>query len=419
MKVLVIGSGGREHAIVKALKKSPKVSQILAAPGNPGIAQEAPCFPIKVEDISALIALAQKEQVDLAIVGPELPLTFGIVDEFQKAGLKIFGPTQQAARLEASKVFTKNFLKKYKIPTAAYEVFSEAESAHQFLRDQASRKWVLKADGLAAGKGVIVPITSDEAHQGVDRILVQKEFGPQQLVIEEFLDGEELSFMVICDGIEGLSLATSQDHKRLFDNDEGPNTGGMGAYSPVPLVTEELSKEIMRTIIAPTLAGMREEGSPFTGILYAGLMICKGKPLVLEYNVRFGDPEAQVILPRLESDWIDLFEAALSKRLSSATPRWKNQSVIVVVLAAEGYPANPKKGDVITGLDEAEQTALVYHAGTSMQAGNFVTAGGRVLGVTALGDTLLQAREVCYQAVNKIKFSGMQFRQDIGKKGMK
>jgi phosphoribosylamine--glycine ligase len=419
MKILVIGSGGREHSLVQAAKKSPKVTEVLAAPGNPGIAQDARCFPVSADDVAGLVELAQREKVDLTLVGPEVPLTKGVVDAFQAAGLKAFGPKQNAAVLEASKVFTKNFLKKYKIPTARYEVFTEAEAAKKFLRDQASTRWVLKADGLAAGKGVLIPLSLEEALEGVERILVKKEFGDYHLLIEEFLDGEELSYMVLCDGVQGLALASSQDHKRLNDGDQGPNTGGMGAYSPAPVMDEALSQEILRTIIGPTLAGMREEGRPFTGVLYAGLMICDGKPYVLEYNVRFGDPEAEVLLPRLESDWIELFEAALEGRLAEVKPRWKPGSAVCIVLAAAGYPANPRKGDEIRGLDQAGGGASVFHAGTARQGGRWTTNGGRVLTVTALGENLAAAVKAAYAAVAKIDFPGIHFRKDIAARGLK
>ncbi|HCU25311.1 MAG TPA: phosphoribosylamine--glycine ligase [Deltaproteobacteria bacterium] len=418
MKVLIIGSGGREHALVKALRRSGRVSELLAAPGSSGIAQDARCCPVSVEDIPGLLRLAQAEEVGLTIVGPELPLTLGVVDAFQAAGLRIFGPTQAAAILEASKVFTKNFLKKYRIPTARYEIFSEAEVAKQFLRDHAATPWVLKADGLAAGKGVLIPLNLEEALAGVERILVRQEFGKQQLLIEEFLDGEELSFMVLCDGVAGLALASSQDHKRLNDGDLGPNTGGMGAYSPAPLMTEELSQEVMRTIIAPTLAGMREEGRPFVGVLYAGLMIVKGKPYVLEYNVRFGDPEAEVLLPRLESDWMDLFEAAIEGRISQSDPKWRPGSAVCVVISAEGYPAAPSKGDVISGLEQAGAEAIVYHAGTVLSEGTWLTNGGRVLAVTALGKDLETAVRNAYAAISRISFRGMHYRRDIAARGV-
>ncbi|MCE9625625.1 MAG: phosphoribosylamine--glycine ligase [Deltaproteobacteria bacterium] len=418
MKVLVIGSGGREHALVKAIKRSPRVREVLVAPGNPGIAAEARCAEVPVEDIPALVRLAQEEKIDLTVVGPEVPLTLGVVDAFQKAGLKIFGPNREAAILEASKVFTKNFLKKYRIPTAAYEVFTDPEAAKKFLRERSDSRWVLKSDGLAAGKGVLVPLTLEESLEGVDRILVKKEFGSQQLVIEEFLEGEELSFMVLCDGVEGIALASSQDHKRLNDGDLGPNTGGMGAYSPAPVMTEALAQEVMRTIIAPSLAGMREEGRPFVGVLYAGLMIQAGKPYVLEFNVRFGDPEAEVLLPRLESDWVDLFEAAIEGRVTKVPAKWRPGSAVCIVISAEGYPVAPRKGDEIQGLEAAGELAMVYHSGTSRKDGKWLTNGGRVLCVSALGDSLELALKQAYAAVEKLCFRGMHFRKDIAARGL-
>jgi phosphoribosylamine--glycine ligase len=419
MKVLVIGSGGREHALVKAMKRSPRVKEVLAAPGNAGMAQEARCLDVAADHVSSLVAAAQAERVDLTVVGPEGPLTAGVVDAFRAEGLKILGPTRDAAILEASKIFTKDFLKKYRIPTARYQVFDEAGPARDFLRRNAGTRWVVKADGLAAGKGVLVTQNLEEALEAVDRVFVHKEFGEQRAVIEEFLEGEELSFMVLSDGIEGIALASSQDHKRLLDGDGGPNTGGMGAYSPAPLMTEALSDEVMERIIAPTLAGMREEGRTFTGILYAGLMIVRGKPYVLEYNVRFGDPEAEVLLPRLESDWLDLFEAALEGRLAAARPRWSEKSAVGVVLAAAGYPQNPRKGDVIRGLPEAEKLAQVHHAGTARKGEAWVTGGGRVLTLTALGENLASAVQRCYQAVSQVHFDGMQYRKDIASRGLK
>ena len=418
MKVLVIGSGGREHALVKALKKSAKVNEVFAAPGNAGMAGEAICLPVKVGDLAGLVASAKEHDIDLTVVGPEQPLTEGIVDRFQEEGLTIFGPDERAAILEASKAFTKEFMKKYQIPTAEYVVFDKLNEARSFVKANSDRRWVVKVDGLAAGKGVFVPETTEATFEALEQVFVEKRFGEQSVVIEEFLAGEELSFMVLCDGETGLSLASSQDHKRLLDGDAGPNTGGMGAYSPAPLMDETLKQKVMERIIVPTLQGMKEEKRPFRGVLYAGLMIVNGEPLVLEYNVRFGDPEAQVILPRLESDWVDLFIAALEGRLAEAKPQWSPQSAVCVVLAAEGYPASPKKGDVIEGLAAAEEIGIVYHAGTAEQDGKVMTAGGRVLGVTALGKDLPEAVTNCYRAVEKINFSGMQYRKDIAQKGL-
>lgn len=418
MNALVIGSGGREHALVKALARSPKIKKIFAAPGNPGMV-EAECVPIPADHIADLIPFAHKEKIDLTLVGPEAPLVQGIVDQFEKAGLRIFGANQAAAILEGSKVFTKNFLKKYRIPTAAYQSFGDFESAKKFLRDQGDREWVVKVDGLAAGKGVFVSRTPEATLQALEEVFVKKGFGEQAVVLEEFLDGEELSFMAVCDGERGFPLATSQDHKRLLDGDEGPNTGGMGAYSPAPLMTPELHERVMNEIISPTLKGMKAEGRPFKGLLYAGLMVVGGDPYVLEFNVRFGDPEAQVILPRLESDWVDLFIAATEGRLDQVRAVWQEASAVVIVLAARGYPASPQKGDEISGLDEVGEEVIVYHAGTAKKDGRFVTAGGRVLGVTALGKNLRSAVDKAYAAVNKIHFQGMQFRKDIAAKGLK
>ncbi len=419
MKALVIGSGGREHALVKALLRSPKIKEVLVAPGNPGMAREARCIPLRVDDISALLKLAKSESVDFTVVGPELPLTLGIVDAFEAEGLKILGPNRAAAQLEASKAFTKNFLKKYSIPTAEYGVFSTWEDAEAFLKNNSQREWVVKVDGLAAGKGVFVSRTLEATQAALREVLVDRSFGEQRAVLEEFLEGEELSFMVLCDGRVGIPLASSQDHKRLCDGDEGPNTGGMGAYSPAPLLDSDLEKKILDRILHPTLVGMKAEGHPFRGILYVGLMIVNGEPYVLEFNVRFGDPEAQVILPRLESDWVDLFLAAISGHLSEVEPRWSARSAAVVVLAAAGYPDTPRKGDEILGIEAAETLGQVYFSGVERRGETWVTAGGRVLGVGGLGLDLQAALNQAYASVEKICFAGMQFRRDIGKRGLK
>lgn len=417
-KILVIGSGGREHALVKALKASSQVSEVLAAPGSAGIAQDATCYNIAPNDFSALMELAKSEQVAFTLVGPEAPLVAGIVDAFEKADLKIFGPSQAAAQLEGSKAFTKHFLAKYQIPTAKYEVFSDFDAAKKFVQENSDTEWVVKVDGLAAGKGVYVSRTPEATLEALAEVFLQSRFGKQTVVLEEFLDGEEVSFMALCDGENALPLASSQDHKRLLDGDQGPNTGGMGAYSPAPLLTPELEEEVIRTVLKPTLAGMKSEGSPFRGILYAGLMVVKGKPYVLEYNVRFGDPEAQVILPRLQSDWVELFEAGLEGRLDQVKPVWKKESAAVIVLAAQGYPESSRKGDKILGLQEAAPLATLYFAGVGKEGEDWITAGGRVLGVTALGSDLTSALKQAYAAVDKICFSGMQFRKDIGRRGL-
>lgn len=417
MKALVVGSGGREHALVQALARSPKIKKVLAAPGNPGMTQ-ADCFPVRADDIPALVKLAQDQHVDLTVVGPEVPLVEGIVDQFEAAGLKIFGPNKRAAILEASKAFTKDFLAKYKIPTAKYRVFKDGAAAKKFVEENARTSWVVKVDGLAAGKGVFVSKKPQETLQALDEVFQKKSFGDQSVVLEEFLDGEEVSFMVLSDGERSFPLASAQDHKRLLNDDQGPNTGGMGAYSPAPIVTPELHEKIMTRVIGPTLKGMAAEGRPFKGILYAGLMIVAGEPYVLEYNVRFGDPEAQVILPRLRSDWIDLLEASIEGHLDRVNAVWKEESAVVVVIAAEGYPNSPRKGDLIEGLEQAAKDSYVYHAGTTLKNGSFLTAGGRVLGITALGRNLKAAVEKAYQAVEKIHFKGMHYRKDIAKRGM-
>jgi len=419
MKVLVIGSGGREHALVKALAASPQVNTVLAAPGNPGMV-EAQCHGLKADDIAGLLQLATDEKVDFTVVGPEAPLVAGLADAFAAAGHRVLGASKAAAALEGSKAFTKDFLKKYRIPTADYATFTELAPALKFLQENSSREWVVKIDGLAAGKGVFVTRNIPDTRAVLEKLFTEQPFGKQAVVLEEFLDGEEVSFMVLCDGERALPLASSQDHKRLQDGDQGPNTGGMGAYSPAPLVTPELHEKIMIRVIGPTLKGMAAEGRPFRGILYAGLMVVNGEPLVLEYNVRFGDPEAQVILPRLKSDWLELFLAAEAGDLSRANPRWKDDSAVVVVLAAAGYPDSPRKGDVISGLSAAEQVegAQVFHAGTAKSGADFVTSGGRVLGVTALGKDLSQAVQRAYAAVKEIQFEGMQYRKDIAQRGL-
>lgn len=420
MKVLVIGAGGREHALVKALAQSPQVNEILAAPGNPGMV-EAICHPVKADDVSGLLKLAQSEGVDFTVVGPEAPLVSGVVDAFEQAGQKILGANQAAAALEGSKAFTKDFLKKYAIPTADYGTFQELEPALDFLEDHRHKEWVVKIDGLAAGKGVFVTRDYEATKSTLVKLFEEQPFGKQAVVLEEYLDGDEVSFMVLSDGERALALASSQDHKRLQDGDQGPNTGGMGAYSPAPLVSPELHEKIMTRIIGPTLKGMRQEDRPFKGILYAGLMIVNGEPQVLEYNVRFGDPEAQVILPRLESDWMELFLAAEAGRLDQVKPKWKDDSAVVIVLAAAGYPSAPKKGEIITGIDEAAALGgvQIFHAGTAKAGKDFTTSGGRVLGVTALGPGLAQAVKRAYEAVEKIHFNGMQFRKDIAQRGLR
>ncbi|MBD5802118.1 Phosphoribosylamine--glycine ligase [Azoarcus sp. Aa7] len=417
MKVLVIGSGGREHALAWKLAQSPKVTRVLVAPGNPGTAREPLLENVAVTTIPELVELARREQVQFTVVGPEAPLAAGVVDAFRAAGLPIFGPTKAAAQLESSKDFAKRFLIRHNIPTAKYQTFSDAAAAHDYVNAEGA-PIVIKADGLAAGKGVVVAMTLDEAHAAIDMMLTDNRMGDAgaRVVIEEFMAGEEASFIVMADGRHALALATSQDHKRLKDNDEGPNTGGMGAYSPAPVVTPEVHARVMREIIMPTLAGMAADGQPYTGFLYAGLMIDDvGQPRVVEFNCRMGDPETQPIMMRLKTDLSDLIEAAIGGRLDQVEAEWDRRVALGVVLAAEGYPESPRKGDVISGLPTIEvEDVHVFHAGTAEQDGQVVTAGGRVLCVTALGDNVRSAQKCAYEVADAIVFEGRQFRRDIG-----
>ncbi|APR04689.1 phosphoribosylamine--glycine ligase [Thauera chlorobenzoica] len=425
MKVLVIGSGGREHALAWKLAQSPRVTRVLVAPGNPGTAREPRMQNLAATAIEDLVALARSEQVGFTVVGPEAPLAAGVVDAFRAAGLPIFGPTRAAAQLESSKDFAKQFLVRHNIPTAKYRTFSDAGEAHAYI-DAEGAPIVIKADGLAAGKGVVVAMTADEAHAAIDRMLSGNKMGVQyteagaRVVIEEFMEGEEASFIVMADGRNALALATSQDHKRLQDGDLGPNTGGMGAYSPAPVVTPEVHARVMREIIQPTLAGMAADGLPYTGFLYAGLMIDEaGKPRVVEFNCRMGDPETQPIMMRLKTDLADLVEAAIAARLDQVEAEWDRRVALGVVLAAAGYPDSPRKGDAITGLPDAEpEDAHVFHAGTAEQDGRIVTAGGRVLCVTALGDNVRTAQKRAYEIAAGIAFDGCQYRRDIGHRAL-
>ncbi|AYH42745.1 phosphoribosylamine--glycine ligase [Azoarcus sp. DN11] len=421
MKVLVIGSGGREHALAWKLAQSPKVTRVLVAPGNPGTAREPLLENVAVTAIPELVELAQREQVQFTVVGPEAPLAAGVVDAFRAAGLPIFGPTKAAAQLESSKDFAKRFLIRHNIPTAKYQTFSDAAAAHDYVNAEGA-PIVIKADGLAAGKGVVVAMTLDEAHAAIDMMLTDNRMGVSygeagaRVVIEEFMAGEEASFIVLADGRHALALATSQDHKRLKDNDEGPNTGGMGAYSPAPVVTPEVHARVMREIIGPTLAGMAADGLPYTGFLYAGLMIDDaGQPRVVEFNCRMGDPETQPIMMRLKTDLSDLIEAAIGGKLDAAEAEWDRRVALGVVLAAAGYPESPRKGDAITGLPTTDDEDVhVFHAGTGEHDGQIVTAGGRVLCVTALGDNVRSAQKRAYDVADAIVFDGRQFRRDIG-----
>ncbi|THF64419.1 phosphoribosylamine--glycine ligase [Pseudothauera rhizosphaerae] len=416
MKVLVIGSGGREHALAWKLAQSPKVTRVLVAPGNAGTAREPLLENAPVTAIPELVELAHREKVAFTVVGPEAPLAAGVVDAFRAAGLPIFGPLQAAARLESSKDFAKQFLVRHGIPTAKYRTFADAAEAHAYLKAEGA-PIVIKADGLAAGKGVVVAMTTDEAHAAIDMMLLDNKMGDAgaRVVIEEFMQGEEASFIVMADGKNALALATSQDHKRLQDGDQGPNTGGMGAYSPAPVVTPEIHARVMREIIQPTLAGMAADGSPYTGFLYAGLMIDDaGKPRVVEFNCRLGDPEAQPIMMRLKTDLADLVEAAIEGKLDQAEAEWDRRVALGVVLAAAGYPDSPRKGDPITSLPADTADVHVFHAGTAEKDGQVVTAGGRVLCVTALGDNVRSAQKLAYEAADQIQFAGRQYRRDIG-----
>nr|WP_086938919.1 phosphoribosylamine--glycine ligase [Thaumasiovibrio occultus] len=419
MKVLVIGGGGREHALAWKAAQSPNVDTVFVAPGNPGCALEPKLqnVAIGVEEISALVAFAKDNAVELTIVGPEAPLVIGVVDAFREAGLPIFGPTQAAAQLEGSKAFTKDFLARHAIPTAEYQNFTEIAPALAYLQEKGA-PIVVKADGLAAGKGVIVAMTLEEAETAVRDMLAGNAFGEagHRVVIEEFLDGEEASFIVMVDGENVLPMATSQDHKRVGNGDTGPNTGGMGAYSPAPVVTSEIHQRVMEEVIYPTVRGMAAEGNPYTGFLYAGLMImADGTPKVIEYNCRFGDPETQPIMLRMQSDLVELCEAAIAGKLDTVDSKWDPRASIGIVLAAKGYPAAYPKGDVISGLPQTEiEGEKVFHAGTADNNGDIVTNGGRVLCATAMGNTVKEAQQRAYELAKQISWDGMFFRDDIG-----
>ena len=426
MKLLVIGSGGREHALAWRLAQAPGLQKIYVAPGNAGTANEPELENLPLTDPATLAAFAEREKVHLTVVGPEAPLAAGIVDLFRARGLRVFGPTQAAAQLESSKDFAKRFMTRHKIPTAAFGTFSDAAQAHAYI-DVQGAPIVIKADGLAAGKGVVVAMSLEEAHRAIDNMLSGNVSGnglgdaDHRVVIEEFLEGEEASFIVMADGKHALALATSQDHKRLNDNDEGPNTGGMGAYSPAPVVTPDIHARVMREVIMPTLRGMEQDGIPYTGFLYAGLIIRDdGNLKVLEFNCRMGDPETQPIMMRLKSNFVALLDAAIDGKLDQVDAEWDRRVALGVVLAAGGYPENPHKGDVIHGLPPCQlEDAHVFHAGTVEQDKQVVTAGGRVLCVTALGDTARLAQKLAYEVTEQIHFDGMQYRQDIGHRAIK
>jgi phosphoribosylamine--glycine ligase len=421
MKILVVGSGGREHALAWKLAQSQRIQVVLVAPGNGGTALDPRLKNVPITDPIALADFAQQEQVALTVVGPETPLAAGIVDIFRARGLKIFGPTRAAAQLESSKDFAKAFMQRHQIPTARYQTFSEAAPAHAYI-DAQGAPIVIKADGLAAGKGVVVAMTADEAHAAIDMMLSDNRFGDAgaRVVVEEFLEGEEASFIVMVDGTHVLALATSQDHKRLLDHDAGPNTGGMGAYSPAPVVTPVLHARVMREIILPTVQGMAKDGIPFTGFLYAGLMIdAQGNAKTLEFNCRMGDPETQPIMARLKTDLVTVMEHAIEGTLDTIELEWDRRTALGVVMAAGGYPDAPRKGDVITGIPAETEHSVTFHAGTILEDKKLLTAGGRVLCVVGLGDSVKVAQKNAYEALDKIHFDGMQFRRDIGWRALK
>ena len=419
MRILIIGSGGREHALAWKVAMSARVQKIYVAPGNAGTAREAKCENVAVaaDDVDGLLKFAQSHKIDLTIVGPEAPLVLGVVDRFRTAGLRCFGPVKAAAQLEGSKAFAKDFLTRHKIPTAAYGNFTDVTAAEAFIKKMGA-PIVVKADGLAAGKGVIIAETVEAAIAAVRDMLAGNTFGQagHRVVVEEFLQGEEASFIVMADGMHALALATSQDHKRVGDADTGPNTGGMGAYSPAPVVTAEIHARIIREVIEPTVRGMQAEGAPYTGFLYAGLMIdARGQPKVIEFNCRLGDPETQPLMMRLKSDLVTLMEAALDGRLDQVSSDWDTRAALGVVMAAGGYPGTYSKGDTITGLPATESPdCKVFHAGTAIQDGRVVTSGGRVLCVTALGGTVATAQQHAYEVVKQIRWNGAQYRTDIG-----
>ncbi len=421
MRVLVVGGGGREHALAWKLARSPRVEALWCAPGNAGIAEVATCVPIAVADLRGLVRFAHDERIDLTVVGPELPLTLGLVDRFAQDGLRAFGPTAAAARLEGSKVFTKELLRQLRVPTAFFGAFDDADEAMRYI-DEVGAPVVVKADGLAAGKGVFICPTAAEAKSAVRQVMGQRIFGDAgaKVVVEEFLEGEELSFMAITDGDTVLPLAESQDHKRALDGDRGPNTGGMGAYSPVPLMTPALRDHVMREVMEPVVHGLARQGVRYTGVLYAGLMVHEGRAKVLEFNVRFGDPEAQVLMVRLASDLADLMEAACDGTLGDVAIEWDPRAAACVVLAAGGYPGDVEKGRPIEGLDGLRDwtEGVVFHAGTRRAGGRVVTDGGRVLGVTGMGADIAGAVAAAYRGVDRIAWPGMHCRRDIGRRAL-
>jgi phosphoribosylamine--glycine ligase len=419
--VLLVGGGGREHALAWKIAQSPRLGRLVAAPGNPGIARHAECAAVRDNEIDDLVALARRERADLVVVGPELPLSLGLADRLREAGLMVFGPSQAAARLESSKVFSKDLMARYGIPTARFKIFQDVAAARRFCRVLGA-PLVVKADGLAAGKGAIVCRTLDEADGALRLCLEEGAFGAagRTVVVEEFMEGEEASFFVVTDGTSALPFQAAQDHKTIFDGDRGPNTGGMGAYSPAPVMDAAAERRVMDEIVTPTIAAMAKEGAPYSGVLYVGLMITKDGPRVVEFNCRFGDPECQAILPRLDEDILPVFDAVARGRGLPASLRWRPESSVCVVLASRGYPAAPKVGDPISGLDDAGALpgVNVFHAGTARRDGSLVTAGGRVLGVQALGADIRSAVARAYEAVDRIRFDGMQLRRDIGQRAL-
>ena len=422
MNVLVIGSGGREHALVWKLSQSPRVKKIFCAPGSAAIGELAELIDIAPDQVQRLADFAAREKIDLTVAGPELPLTLGIADLFTAHGLKLFGPDRAAAQLEGSKVFAKELLQENHIPTASFGAFTDASLAKQYLARQLP-PYVVKADGLAAGKGVLICANRDDAEAAIDEILVQKSFGQagEKIVIEEFLEGEEASFMVLTDGEHILPLATSQDHKRVFDNDQGPNTGGMGAYSPAPVVTPPIQDRVLSEILIPLLSGLKKRGISYRGLIYVGLMITKNGPKVLEFNVRFGDPECQTIMMRLKSDLVPLLEATIDGRLDELQPEWYDDAAVCVVLCAGGYPGSYDKGSEIHGLEKLKhwKKGFVFHAGTTKSNDRWLTSGGRVLGVTARGTDIAEAVREAYHGVREISWDGMHYRTDIGHRALK
>lgn len=417
MKVLVVGGGGREHAIVWKLSQSPKIKKLYCAPGNPGIAELAECVSIAVSEIEKLADFAKNEQIDLTFVGPEEPLSLGIVNYFKEQGLAVYGPSKEAALIEGSKAFAKELMIKYQIPTAKYAAFTNYEEALDYVRSEGA-PIVIKADGLAAGKGVVVAKSLEEAEDALKSMMKDVTFGTAgvRVVIEEFLEGEEMTLLSFVNGSTVKPMVASQDHKPVYDGDKGPNTGGMGTYAPLPHIDSSVTERIIETIVQPTAEAMVAEGVPYEGILYTGLMLTKEGPKVIEYNARFGDPETQVVLPLLETDLVDIVTASLTGELENIVVKWKDKAAVCVIMSSAGYPGPYEKGEVIYGLDQVVNPSIIFHAGTAAKDGEIITSGGRVLGVTAVGETLKEARELAYQSVEKVSFNGAHYRTDIGSK---